>query len=40
VLSSLGIDKATAESRIVAARASADAAATLAASASAGRGQQ
>jgi Clp amino terminal domain, pathogenicity island component len=40
VLSSLGIDKATAEARIVAARATADAAAALAASASADRGQQ
>jgi hypothetical protein len=40
VLSSLGIDKATVEARIVAARAATDAAAALAASASADRGQQ
>lgn len=39
VLSSLGIDKATAEARIVAARATADAAAALATSASADHGQ-
>jgi hypothetical protein len=40
VLTSLGIDKATTETRIVAARATADVAAALAASASADRGQQ
>ena len=40
VLTSLGIDKAATEARIVAARASADAAAALAASASTDRGQQ